>query len=147
MRTITTLLLLMQVTFGQTPPPSAPTPLPTPAITGPLRAAPPTTFDAGPFGKLAVNGALTGMGLWQGNHVPGDGPSQAALSNGQVFVQKTDGWLQFYLQAGAYDIPALGLPFLATDKTISNLYGPLPVAFLKLAPGKNTSILIGALPT
>jgi hypothetical protein len=138
-------LLLAQVALAQTPP--APTPLPTPAITGPLQAAPPNTFDAGPFGKLAVNGALTGMGLWQGNHVPGDEPTQAALSNGQVFVQKTDGWFQFYLQAGAYDIPELGLPFLATDKTISELYGPLPVAFLKLAPWKNTSILIGALPT
>jgi hypothetical protein len=125
----------------------APTPLPTPAITGPLQAAPPTTFDIEHFGKIAVNGIITGMGLWQGNHVPGDEPTQAGLSNGQIFIQKTDGWFQFYLQAGAYNIPELGLPFLATDKTLSNLYGPLPVAFLKLVPGKNTSILIGALPT
>ena len=59
-----------------------------------------------------------------GQSRPGDEPTQAALSNGQVFIQKTDGWWQFYVQAGAYNIPALGLPFLATDKTISNLYGP-----------------------
>ena len=70
-----------------------------------------------------------------------------ALSNGQVFIQKTDGWWQFYLQAGAYNILALGTPFLATDQTLSNLFGPLPVAFLKLQPAKNTSILVGALPT
>src|SRR5215831_4315055 len=56
---------------GQTAATSAPTPLPTPAITGPLKAAPPNTFDAGPFKKVAVNGILTGMGLWQGNHVVG----------------------------------------------------------------------------
>ena len=62
--------------------PPAPAPLPTPAITGPLQGVPPAIFDAGPFGKLAVNGLITGMGLWQGNHVPGDNPTQAALSNG-----------------------------------------------------------------
>ena len=83
-------------------------PLPTPAITGPLQAAPPNTFDAGPFGKISVNGIVSGMGLWQGNHVAGDEPTQAALSNGQIFIQKTTGWWQFYVQAGAYNIPAPG---------------------------------------
>jgi hypothetical protein len=87
------------------------------------------------------------MGLWQGNNVPGDDSTQSALSNGQIFIQKTTGWWQFYVQAGAYNIPALGTPFLTTDKTITDLYGPVPVAFLKLQPGKNTSILIGELPT
>ena len=118
------------------PTPAAPVALPTPFVTGPLQQLPPAIFDAGPFGKLAVNGILSGLGLWQSNHVPGDESTQAALSNGQVFIQKTDGWFQFYLQAGAYNIPALGTPFLATDKAISDLYGPLPVAFLKLVAGE-----------
>ena len=87
------------------------------------------------------------MGLWQGNHVPGDNPTQPALSNAQIFVQKATGWWQFYVQAGAYNIPALATPFLPTDKTLTEFYGPVPVAYLKLAPGKNTSILVGALPT
>jgi hypothetical protein len=87
------------------------------------------------------------MGLWQGNHVSGDSAGQAALSNGQVFIQKTTGWWQFYVQAGAYNILALGTPFLPTDKALTDLYGPVPVAFVKLVPGKNTSILVGALPT
>ncbi len=127
--------------------PPAPAALPTPSITGPLKAAPPNTFDAGPFGKLNATGIVSGMGLWQGNHFPGDKPTQAALGNGQIFIQKTTGWWQFYAQAGAYDIPAIGAPFLDTEKTITDLYGPVPVAFLKLAPGKSTSILMGALPT
>jgi hypothetical protein len=121
--------------------------LPSPSITGPLAGLPPATFEAGPFGKIAVNGILDGIGMWTGHYVPGDNSTQAALSNGQVFIQKTDGWFQFYLQAGAYDIASLGVPFLATDKTVSNLYGPLPVAYLKLQAGKNTSILVGELPT
>jgi hypothetical protein len=87
------------------------------------------------------------MGLWQGNHVAGDEPTHAALSNGQVFVQKTTGWWQFFVQAGAYNIPALGTPFLSTERAISDLYGPVPVAYLKLVPAKNTAILIGALPS
>ena len=129
------------------PAPAAPAALSSPSITGPLQGIPPAMFDAGPFGKLAVNGILDGMGMWTGNHVPGDNTTQAALTNGQIFIQKTDGWFQFYLQAGGYDIPALGTPFLATDKTVTDLYGPVPVGYVKLQAGKNTSFLVGALPT
>ena len=131
-------------------PAAAPTPaapLPTPSMTGPIQGIPPFTFDAGPFGKIAVNGILNGYGMWQSNNVPGDDSVQATVSNAQVWIQKTDGWFQFYLQAGAYTIPALGTPFLDVGKTLGDFYGPLPTAFLKLAPGKNTSILIGELPT
>ncbi len=134
-------------TTPPTPAPAAPAALPTPSVTGPISMLPPAIFDAGPFGKIAVNGILSGLGSWTGNYVPGDNAVNAALSNGQVFIQKTDGKFQFYLQAGAYDLPALGTPFLATDKTLTNTYGPVPVAFVKLQAAKNTSILVGALPT
>jgi hypothetical protein len=127
--------------------PAAPTALSTPSITGPLSGLPPALFDAGPFGKLAVNGFLSGMGMVQNNHIPGDNTDQAALSNGQVFIQKSDGWFQFYLQAGAYNILALGTPYLNTQNQIKELFGPLPVGFVKLQVGKNTSIQIGELPT
>ena len=68
-------------------PPAGPMPLPTPAITGPLSGLPPAVFDAGLFGKLNVNGVVSGMGLVQGNHITGDQVGQAALANGQVFIQ------------------------------------------------------------
>ncbi|MGA8029779.1 MAG: outer membrane beta-barrel protein [Bryobacteraceae bacterium] len=148
LRYIVLFCAILPVCFAQAPAPAnnpAPAPLPTPAITGPLQALPPATFDAGPFGQLSVNGVLSGTGLWQGNHVPGDNPTEAAVSNGQVWIQKTDGWFQFYIQAGAYTLPALATPFLATDKTLTDFFGPLPVAFLRLQAGKNTSILIGSL--
>ena len=112
---------------AQTPPatpapaaPAAPAALPTPAITGPLAGLPPAIFDAGPFGKIAVNGFLSGMGTVQTSPVPGDSTRHADLSNGQVFIQKTDGWFQFYLQAGAYTLPALATPFLGTNDTLTN---------------------------
>ena len=127
--------------------PVAPTPLSTPAVTGPLQWLPPAMFDAGPLGKLAVNGIVTGSGLWQSNHVPGDDTGQAALSNGQVFIQKADGKVQYFIEAGAYTLPALGTSFLAADKTVSDFYGPVPVAFAKVQAGKTTQFMIGALPT
>jgi hypothetical protein len=87
------------------------------------------------------------MAMVQGNPAIGDESTHASLTNGQLWLQKTTGWWQFYIQAGAYDIPALGVPFLQTDESISDFFGPVPVAYLKLNPGKNTSILVGALPT
>lgn len=127
--------------------PAAPMPLSTPSVTGPLSNLPPAVFDAGPFGKLSVNGFLSGMGLVQNNHIPGDNLDQFGISNAQAFIQKTDGWFQFYIQAGAYNIPALGVPYLSTGKTLNETFSPLPVAFAKFQAGKNTSIEIGALPT
>ena len=87
------------------------------------------------------------MGVFQGHHASSDDTAQGALSNGQIFLQKPEGWWQFYVQAGAYNILAVGTPFLSTEKALTDLWGPVPVAYLKLAPGKNTSILMGALPT
>src|SRR5690242_7221337 len=61
-------------------PPPAAGPLPSPSITGPIQELPPAVFDAGPFGKVEANGFLSGMGLVQNNHVPGDKSSQVGLS-------------------------------------------------------------------
>ena len=134
---------------SQTPatPPAAPMPLPTPSMSAPLStAAPAHTFDAGPFGTVAITGILSGMGLVQNNWVPGDQSSHWDLSNAQVFIQKTTGWWQFYFQGGAYNIPDMGLPFLSTNKTLSNWFGPLPVGFAKFVKG-GFSVEVGALPT
>lgn len=126
---------------------AAPTPLPTPAVTGPLTWLAPAMFDAGPFGKIAANGIVTGLGYAQNNHVPGDETGEGALSNGMIILQKADGKYQYYVQVGAYTMPSLGTPFLPADKTVSNFYGPVPVAFFKLPVGKTTQFLIGSLPT
>lgn len=133
------------------PPPAAvdqaSAPLPAPPVAGPLQWLPPATFNAGFLGKIAANGIVTGSGMWQGNHVPGDNTGQATLSNGQIFIQKPDGPVQFYVQVGAYTMPSLGTSFLSADKTVTDFYGPVPVAFLKVPAGKTTSFQIGALPT
>jgi hypothetical protein len=128
-------------------PAAAPAPLSTFVLTGPLIWLPPATLDAGPFGKISVNGILTGFSVFQTNPVPGDDSAQATLSNGQVFIQKADGKLQYYIQAGVYTMPTLGVPFANAQNTVSNFYGPVPVAYLKLQPTTSTQFLIGSLPT
>jgi hypothetical protein len=137
---------------AQTPAPAAPAdaapaPLSTFVLTGPLTWLPPAVFDAGPFGKISVNGILTGFAQGQNNPVTGDDTKQATLSNGEIFIQKADGKLQWFVQAGVYTMPTLGTAYLSAQDTNTNFYGPVPVAFLKLATGKTTTWQIGALPT
>lgn len=140
----------------QAPAPAAPAapaanPMATPAMSGPLAANPnPTSFDLGPLGKTYVTGVLSGIGFWQDNDVPGL-PSnrawEADISNGTVAIQKTDGLIQYFIQAGVYSLPALGTPYLDASHSNSELYGPLPEAYVKLAPTGNFSIMAGKLPT
>jgi hypothetical protein len=136
-------LLAAAAASAQTPP----APLPTPSMAGPLQSAPPNTFNAGPLGTLEINGIVSGMGLVQSNPAPGNATGQADLSNGEIFLQKTGGWFQFYLQAGAYNLPALGTPYLSTGRAITDLFGPVPVGYIKLVPTRNVSVLIGQLPS
>src|ERR1700745_3631204 len=114
--------------------PAAPTAMTTPAMTGPLAANPnPLSYDAGPLGPVYVTGAVSGLGLWQNNKFPDQQHSQASLSNGQVFLQKTEGLFQYFLDVGAYTFPALGSPYFSTATTTGDFFGPVPVAYAKLA--------------
>jgi hypothetical protein len=137
---------------AQTAPAPAPAPVAPPAplstfvLTGPLQWLPPATFDAGPLGKLSVNGIVTGFAQFQNNSVLGDDNAQATLSNGQIFIQRSDGKLQWYVQAGVYTMPTLSVPFVNAQNTVNNFYGPVPVAYLKWQAAKNTQLLIGSLP-
>jgi hypothetical protein len=127
----------------------APAPLPTPSMAGPLATAVPHELGEGPFGKLEVTGILSGMGLTQSNWGAAgtaDTPTHWDLSNAQIFIQKTTGWFQFYLQGGAYNLPALGTTFLGTPDTVKGFYGPFPQGYVKLVKG-NFNVEVGALPT
>jgi hypothetical protein len=123
--------------------------LPTPSMSGPLASnATPISFDSG-FGNIYVGGAVSGLATFQTNHSesPGDHETFVDFTNAQVFIQKTDGWLQFYVQAGEYSLPSLGLPYVrATDNTSAS-FGVVPVAYLKIAPTADFSIEAGKLPT
>jgi hypothetical protein len=129
------------------PAPAPAAPLSTFVLSGPLVWLPPADVNLGPFGKASVNGIVTGFAQGQNNAIPGDDSKQATLSNGSIYVQKADGKVQYFVQAGVYTMPAMGYPFLNAQDTVKQFYGPVPVAFLKLQTGKTTSWEIGSLPT
>ena len=130
-------------TAAQAKAPDPPQPLAMPSMSGPLQTAVPHEVE---YGHLAVTGILSGIGWTEGNHIAGDSSSHYDISNAQLFVQKTSGWWQFYLQGGAYNLPAIGVPFLSTSDTMKNIYGPFPQGYVKLVKG-NFNVEIGALPT
>lgn len=117
---------------------------------GPLTANPdPTAFDLG-FGNIYVTGAASGLAFYQSNpaHLfSGDSGGEADIDNGQVFIQKTDGLIQFFVQAGIYSLPALGTSYIKSSDATGDFYGALPQAYLKIAPNANFSIEAGKLPT
>jgi len=124
--------------------------LSTPLLSGPLVSNPdPMSFDAGPAGKIYVTGIVNGLALYQTNHTrtPYDHESLLDFSNAEVFVQKADGLVQFFVQAGEYSIPALGLPYVRAATTVDETYGPVPVAYLKIAPTDSFNLEAGKLPT
>jgi hypothetical protein len=129
------------------PSPPAPSPLSTPSTVGPLQLSPPINFEAGFLGTLSLNGAVSGIGLFQNNAVSGNNPQEAAFTNAFLFLQRAEGWFQFFVQAGAYDLPSLGTAFYSNATANSDLFGPVPVVFGKIVFSKNTNIVFGALPT
>lgn len=134
-------------------------PLSSPSVTGPLTMASPTVVDlstlpflanlpgASDLGKIDLNGVASGIGMVQNHADLYDKTARADVSNAFLILQKPDGIVQFYLQVGAYDSLALGTPYVSAGKAVSDLYGPLPVAYLKIAPTDNFSIEAGNLPT
>jgi len=87
------------------------------------------------------------MAQWQNNLAPGDKYTQADITNGQVFVQKVDGLVQFFVEGGAYSFPDLGAPYVRAGNATSAFFGGAPVWFVKLAPSDAFSLQIGNLPT
>jgi hypothetical protein len=150
-------------TSAPAPAPAAPTsPLIAPSITGPLSIQlPPPKYTVPLLGDVYFDGIGSGLGQWQNNPFPGNRAWEPDLSNGQLFLQKTDGIVQFYTQFGAYSIAALGFPYTSAATATfgshaptvggvpvnGDLYGWFPQGFLKIAPTGNFSIEVGKLPT
>jgi len=125
-----------------------------PSMTFPLAANQnPLSLDAGPLGKVFITGALTGLGLTQNNAGPPscnscDRSSVVDIGNGQIFIQKTSGLVQFFLQGGGYSFPTIGQPYLRSGDATNDTFGLFPVGYLKLAPGNGSfSIQAGKLPS
>ncbi len=123
----------------------------------PLAMPSPLTFNAGPLGTLDVQGVASGYGVWQDNkfapttsgpaNTPATKSASADISNGMVIIQKNTGLVQFYLQAGAYNVMSLGSSYFSTGTFTQNTFGALPVGYVEIAPTSNLNIQIGKLFT
>lgn len=126
-----------------------------PAFGGIIKQNPnPVCFTIGGFGDIYVGGALTGYAYTQTNPfpfspapLPSDRGDRVDFSNIQGYVQKADGPFQFYVQGGAYAIPALGFVNYGVFSQTDLLFTPLPVAFGKIVVNDNWSIQGGRMPT
>src|SRR5579864_6269839 len=144
--------------WAQQPPPAAPAPaaeaapaptgMSTPTMTAPLVANPnPMKFDIAPFNPIYVTGAVSALGMLQSAPLAGDGTGNADMSNGLFFVQTTEGLVQFFTAVGGYSFPTLGAPYFRVDRTTGDTFGPVPEAYLKIAPNDAFSVQAGKLPT
>jgi hypothetical protein len=115
---------------------------------GPIVINPkPLTVDSGLFGSITINGALAGAGIFQDNPSFGDKHAQADLTNAQVFIEKTDGLVQFFVDVGEYSFPTVGTPYTIATKVNGATFGAIPLAYLKLQPTADWSIQAGKMPT
>ena len=105
-----------------------------PTIKAPANPACFTTF----LGDIYVGGAVTGYAYefsraqpFSAFPLPSDRTDRVDFTNLQAWVQKADGPFQFYVQAGLYSIPTLGIPNYSSFDQTDLLFTPLPVAFGK----------------
>jgi hypothetical protein len=110
--------------------------------------ATPISLDS-PIGTLNISGQLSGLAFYQSNAThsyPGDHETEFDLDNGMVTVSKTTGMFQFYVQAGDYSFPTVGIPY---DKSSdqNSAFGAVPIAYGKVQLSDEFSIEAGKLPT
>jgi len=122
--------------------------LSTPSMFGPLALNPnPYNIDAGPLGTIYASGIASGLGVWQDHYAPHDENSMLDISNAQLVVQKIDGPVQFYIQAGEYTLPSIGEVYQRAEYTTDHFFGAVPIAYVKIAPTDNFSVQAGKLYT
>lgn len=126
----------------------SPAPMPMPGMTGSLKSNPARVdYKLGPLGTVYITGIASGLAQWQNSVYPGDHETQMDVSNAQIFIQKPNGLIQYFLQVGGYSIPDLGAPYFKATTATTGFFGLFPQGYLKIAPTKNFSLQAGKLPT
>ena len=142
-RTITAVPVLSLLLFAakvSADPSPAPSPLPSPTPAVALHAVLSTTL----ISTSGIN-ATGSFDSATGN----DRATRSNVSNAFAIISKSTGTWQYALQGGAYSIPVVGF---AGNKTIqsganTDLYGPLPLAYLEYAPRSSFNVSAGVLAT
>jgi Putative beta-barrel porin-2, OmpL-like. bbp2 len=104
-------------------------------------------IDGGPLGDIKAQGMLSGLAVTQNNATSSDQNQRFDVDNAQLILQKDSGAVQFLIQGGAYNFPVVGAPFTDTANEVKNLYGPVPVVYVKFVPTDTVSLQVGKLPS
>eukprot|EP01037_Dinobryon_pediforme_P017426 gene17426-17617_t len=133
-----------------------------PAVAAPAPAAPsfsigmdgpivinptPYVVKSGVFGDITINGAVSGLAFAQSHHLTGDHSGVGDMTNAQILIEKTDGVFQFFVDAGSYSFPTVGVPYTKASTATKNNFGTVPMAYVKIVPNSSLSFQIGKLPT
>ena len=132
-------LLSTTTVHADTQSPASPTPAPT---------ASPLAVHAVISATEAYTSGVNAVGSFD-TPTGADSSSRFNVSNAFVILTKSSGTLQYALQAGAYSIPTIGV---AGNKTIqsganTDLFGPVPLAYLEFAPSGAFNVSAGILAT
>lgn len=132
----------------------------TPAFGPTIKANPnPACFESA-VGDIYVGGAVSGTVY---NFSPPFNPSSPAygvpfntgrdvqnrvdFTNLMATIQKANGSFQFYIQAGLYSFPLLGLPLYSSFDQNTAFFGPVPIAYGKYQFNDEWSIQGGRMGT
>ena len=99
-----------------------------------------------PIGTLNIGGALTGYTIYTNNKAGADKKTRYDVGSAMISISKTAEPVGFTFIGGAYAIPVVGVSIPKTSTT-TDLFSPLPMAYLEFAPVKGLSIQAGKLPT
>jgi len=115
--------------------------LTSPAMTGPV------TLNPNPLkvGNIYVGGVVSGLVQSESHVARGDKAWQKDISNAQIFIQKNSGLVQFFIEAGAYSQPDLGVPYLRSSLSADAFYGVIPEGYLQIVPTDHFSFMVGKL--
>lgn len=99
-----------------------------------------------PIGTLNIGGALTGYTIYTNNKAGTDKKTRYDVGSAIISISKPAEPIGFTLMGGAYAVPVVGVGISKTSTT-TDLFSPLPVAYLEFAPVKGIALQVGKLPT
>lgn len=119
-----------------------------PSMTGPLKPnANPLRVDGGPLGPVYISAVISALGLVQDKPLPGNRRNQLDISNGLLIVQTASGPVQLHVEAGGYSMPSLGTAYVRAGRMVDDMFGPIPIAYVKIVPSPDFNIQAGKLFT
>jgi hypothetical protein len=115
------------------------------SLFGPLALAQALELKLEPIGTINVNGALS-VYIINSNNKTDDRKTRYDVGSAIVSLSKPAEPFGFTLIGGAYAFPVVGLALSKTSES-TDLFSPIPVAYVEYSPMKGLSVQAGKLPT